>query len=72
MNITEALNCKKGQTLFHTSMTNRDGTPKRCRVNGKCKTWKTDPTRYMLPVKAGLYSYGYISPDNEASWSIKA
>lgn len=32
-----------------------DGTAKRCRVNGKLKTWKRDPSRIALPCKYGLY-----------------
>lgn len=34
------------------------------RANGKLKTWKRDTTRFSLPIKHGLYSYGYITNDN--------
>ena len=38
--------------------------PIRWRVNGKCKTWKRNPERFKLPIKHGLYSYGYITEEN--------
>lgn len=34
------------------------------RANGKCKVWKRQPDRFQLPIKHGLYSYGYITNDN--------
>lgn len=37
----------------------------RCRVTGKCKTWKTMPNRFRLPVKFGLYESGHIDQDNQ-------
>lgn len=32
-----------GATLHHVSEKNRDGTPLRCRINGRIKVWKTLP-----------------------------
>lgn len=58
-----------GQVFHHVSLTNRDGTPVRCRVNGKCTTWKTRPAAFRLPVKHGLRDCFYITPDNAADWS---
>lgn len=29
-------------------------------VNGACKTWKTRPNDWCLPIKYGLYEYGYV------------
>lgn len=34
------------------------------RANGKCKTWKRTPERFQLPIKHGLYNYGYITNEN--------
>ena len=34
------------------------------RANGKCKTWKTRPDEFKLPIKHGLYDYGYITHEN--------
>lgn len=50
-----------GKTLYHKKMRNADGTPVRCRVNGRCKTWKTRPEEFRLPVKHGLKTCFYIT-----------
>jgi hypothetical protein len=34
------------------------------RANGKCKTWKKDPSRFRLPIMYGMYDYGYIEEWN--------
>lgn len=49
--------------LYHLTLTNADGSALRARVNGKCRTWKRDESRWELPVKHGLRDCGYISPD---------
>jgi hypothetical protein len=36
----------------------------RCRRNGATQTWKRDPSRFRIPVKAGLYKYWAIREDN--------
>lgn len=38
------------------------------RANGKCKTWKRDPQRWQLPVKHGLYDYGYATNTDAQHW----
>lgn len=45
--------------------------PIRWRANGKCKTWKTRPEEFCLPVKHGLYDYGYITHDNAATCIVE-
>lgn len=47
--------------LWHKTLKNKDGTPVRCRVNGKCKTWKRRPHDFRLPVKYGLKQCFYIT-----------
>ena len=59
----------KGQVFHHVFAKNADKTPVRCRVNGKCKTLKTQPEVFKLPVKHGLYDYFYITPDNAQDWA---
>ena len=34
-----------------------DNTAKRCKINGKVRTWKRNPSRVEVPVKYGLYEY---------------
>lgn len=59
-------------TFHHKFLRNSDGTPRRCRVNGKCHTWKTRPAEFMLPVKFGLRGNGYITQDNADEWCLTA
>jgi hypothetical protein len=41
------------------------------RRNGMTKTWKRDPKRYEIPVKAGLKSYGTITPGTLVGFRVK-
>ena len=56
-----AVNATLGTIFYHKTLKNADGSPLRGRVNGKCKTWKTRPDDFRLPMKHGLYDYFYIS-----------
>lgn len=47
-----------------------DGKPLRCRVNGKCQTWKTRPGDFKLPVKYGLNTCFYITQDTAEQWCV--
>jgi hypothetical protein len=69
---TTALTVRHGATFYHTSLKNSDGTPLRCRVNGRCKVWASRPEDYQLPVKQGLKSCFYITRDNAAEWRTEA
>lgn len=42
----------------------------RVRVSGKCKTWKTRPNEFRLPVKFGLYQSLAITNDNCESFHL--
>uniref|UniRef100_A0A6M3LC62 Uncharacterized protein n=1 Tax=viral metagenome TaxID=1070528 RepID=A0A6M3LC62_9ZZZZ len=33
------------------------GEYRRCKINGRVRTWKTDPNRIEVPAKYGLYEY---------------
>lgn len=71
---TIATTCKHGEVFHHLTLKNADGTPMRCRVNGKCKTWKRDlgdPVNmraFRLPVKRGLRECFYITLINAHDW----
>jgi hypothetical protein len=58
---TKAGHC---DTFYHRYLRNADGTACRCRVNGKCRTWKTRPGEFRLPVKHGLRDCFYITESN--------
>lgn len=64
MSITleEAKRLKYGDMVHMTNgEKNADDTPCRWRVNGKPKTWKRSLDRVQVPIKHGLYAYGYIT-----------
>jgi hypothetical protein len=56
------------QEFWHKTLTNSDGTPLRARVNGACKTWKTRPDEFRLPMKYGLRECCYITEANADEW----
>ena len=63
MTVDEAKSLHLGQIIFHTLFTNADGSPRRWRVNGAVKTWKTRPDDVRVPIKHGMWDYDYV-------WSI--
>lgn len=58
--------------LQHVSAKDSRGLPKQVRVSGKCKTWKTRPGDFKLPVKYGLFASGYITPSNAHEWQVSS
>ena len=34
-------------------------------ANGSCQTWVRSPERFRLPVKHGVYAFGYITEENQ-------
>jgi hypothetical protein len=64
----DALTLRHGTTLYHVEEKGSDNRPIRCRVNGQCKTWKTKPGRFRLPVKYGLRECFYITEMNAVDW----
>ena len=67
--IEQAKSAKVGDVWYHVTRNNRDGTPLRARVNGKCKVWVTKPLSFQLPMKHGLKDCFYITESNMAQWS---
>ena len=59
--IAATLNC--GQRLYSLTKKNYRGQPLEIRVNGRVKFWKRDSSRFKIPVKYGLYEYGYITEE---------
>lgn len=58
-----------GQMFYHVRLRNKDGTAVRCRSIGRCKTWKTRPDDWRLPVKHGRRD-SFLTPANAADWDI--
>lgn len=61
-----------GDVLLHAVATNADGSPRRWRVNGKVRTWKRDPLRVMVPLKHGLYAFGYLTGADLQDWFLES
>ena len=70
MSKEEAVRLSLGTILQHVLEKNADKTPLRCRVNGKCKVWKTRPMEFKLPVKHGMYDSFYITDHNAKDWEV--
>jgi hypothetical protein len=66
----QAIAAQYRDQFHHVNAKNADGTPCRCRVNGACKTWKTRPDDFRLPVKHGLRDCFYITPENAHEWNL--
>ena len=60
----QAIHLDLGQTLYHATYKNANGSPLRWRVNGQTKTWKTRPDEFRVPIKHGLWDYDYLTHDN--------
>jgi hypothetical protein len=63
LTLERAKELKHGDFIFIVYRT-RDLRPltfNRWRVNGKVKLWKRSPDRVQVPIKHGMYSYGYLT-----------
>lgn len=58
-------------TNFQKTVMSR-GEPKimNWRRNGATKYWKSRPTHFRIPVKYGLYSYGYVTHENQGEYNV--
>lgn len=61
-------NCTKFNKFEHISLKNADGTRVRARRNGNTKLWKSQPERFIIPCKWGMYKSVYITNDNAYEW----
>ena len=71
LTLKQAKGLKYGDTLYEIGEYNADGTARRWRVNGKPKTWKRSPHKVRIPIKHGLYSFGYIDELNLDAVSLR-
>lgn len=59
----QALELKHGNIII-------DIYGKSWRVKGKIQTWKTRPEDFKIPIKHGLYTYGYLTKHNNDLFSL--
>lgn len=80
INKAQALLCHYGQELHYTGQHDCTRTigPRggetvnvtRVRVSGKCKTWKSRPDEFRLPVKYGLYESAAVTHENSQHFHL--
>jgi hypothetical protein len=56
--------------FYHKSLKDSKGNPLKAKRNGQNKLWKTRPNDFQIPVKRGLYDFGYINQDNCLEWTV--
>jgi len=62
--LEQAKKLKCGDWIHHVKFKNTDGTPARFRINGKVKTWKRNTEKIQIPIKRGLWEFGYLTESN--------
>jgi hypothetical protein len=70
MKLEEAKKLAYGQIIYSRSFKNADGSPQRFKVNGNVKTWKKDNSRIRVPLKRGLYEFGYLDEYNISQFDL--
>jgi hypothetical protein len=60
-----------GTIIYHMTERNADGSAQRWRVNGRIKLWKTRPTHFRVPLKQGMYNFGYLTHDNADEFTLR-
>lgn len=57
--------------FYHKTLKKADKkTPIEAKRNGSTKTLKKTKDFFQIPIKIGLYSYGYINNENAHEWSV--
>ena len=69
--LKEAKGLRPRQILYHKRFNGRDNRPLRWRVNGLPKLWKTRPDQLRVPLKHGLWSYGYLTQADLKLFSLE-
>lgn len=70
MKLETAKKLRYGQIIHHKTCKNADGTNQSFKVNGSVKTWKRDKGRIRVPLKRGLYEFGYLDESNIHEFTI--
>lgn len=62
---------RDGQTIWHRTMKNADGSAMAVRRTGKIQTWKRDANRFRAPCKYGMYDHGAIESNNIDDFTLE-
>lgn len=71
LTLEQAKALKYGDIVFYTKAKDSKGKFLHCKVNGKIKVWKRDPSRVSVPIKHGLYEYSYINERNLEDFNLE-
>jgi hypothetical protein len=70
LTLEEAKALKTGDWIYSRFDFDSRGNPRRFKVNGMPKTWKRDPSRVRVPLKYGMYEFGYITEDTLNNYTL--
>lgn len=62
LKLQRAKELKHGEVVYIRSFF--DERIQKWRVNGNVKRWKRQPDRIQIPIKFGIYNFGYITNHN--------
>jgi hypothetical protein len=68
--LAEAKKLTIGTTVYYKHYQNADGSPARFRINGKVKRWKRKPDKIQIPIKRGLWEFGYLENHNLRDFAL--
>ncbi len=57
----QAIALRHGDVIYDSRYKLSNNRPAKWRVNGAMKLWKQSPKRFELPIKQGIYNYGYLT-----------
>lgn len=60
----------KEQAIIEAEFHHEPSGNRRYRRNGATKTWVTRPLEFRVPVKFGLYEYGYLTELNAHEFHV--
>lgn len=71
LTLAQAKTLPQGGWIYHMTLTNADGSPKRYKVTS-VKTWKTRPNEVIIKTKHGLKQFYTINQNQMADFSATA
>jgi len=69
--MTVTLEQAKTESYFHVGHVKQLGYVRTWRRNGRTQLWKTRPDAFRIPVKFGLYRYGYITNETKDAYVMR-
>lgn len=72
---TQALKAQHGEEVYSMRRgypVNADGIvePRRATISGRCRTWRSHPDAFRLPIKLGRFRTSEIDHTNQRDWTF--